>query len=135
MSGKSAIPFIVPDSLMKEIELPHAGKIKGMGIPRGITLITGGGYHGKSTLLNALEAGIYDHIPGDGRERCVSNARAVKVRAYSGRNVVKTDISPFIKNLPFQKDTTSFCTRNASGSTSQAANIIEAIEVGCGGIC
>jgi len=130
MSGKSAIPFSSPESLKKEIDLPHAGKIRGMGIPRGIILITGGGYHGKSTLLNALEVGIYDHIPGDGRELCVSNPQTVKVRAYSGRSVVKTDISPFIKNLPFQKDTTSFCTENASGSTSQAANIIEAIEVG-----
>jgi predicted ABC-class ATPase len=130
MSTKSAIPFFTPESLMKEIILPHAGKIKGMGIPKGITLITGGGYHGKSTLLNALEVGIYTHIPGDGRERCVANAQTVKIRAYSGRYVVKTDISPFIKNLPFQKDTTSFCTENASGSTSQAANIIEAIEMG-----
>ena len=130
MQDGSAVPFSTPNSLMKEIEVPHAGKIRGMGIPRGITLITGGGYHGKSTLLNALETGIYDHIPGDGRERCVSNAQTVKIRAYSGRYVVKTDISPFIKNLPFQKDTKLFCTKNASGSTSQAANIIEAIEVG-----
>jgi predicted ABC-class ATPase len=130
MSDKSAIPFFAPDSLKKEIELPHVGKIKGMGITKGITLITGGGYHGKSTLLNALELGIYNHIPGDGRELCVSNAQAVKIRAYSGRSVMKTDISPFIKNLPLQKDTTSFSTENASGSTSQAANIIEAIEAG-----
>lgn len=130
MPDKSATPFSTPDSLMKEIELPHAGKIKGMGIPKGITLITGGGYHGKSTLLSALEVGVYNHIPGDGRELCISNPQTVKIRAYSGRYVVKTDISPFIKNLPFQKDTTLFCTENASGSTSQAANIIEAIEVG-----
>ncbi len=130
MPAEVAIPFSSPDSLMTEIKLPNAGKIKGMGIPKGITLITGGGYHGKSTLLNALEVGIYNHIPGDGRECCVSNAQAVKIRAYSGRSIVKTDISPFIKNLPFQKDTTSFCSENASGSTSQAANIIEAIEAG-----
>jgi predicted ABC-class ATPase len=130
MSAKSAIPFSAPESLKREIDLPRAGKIQGMGIPRGITLITGGGYHGKSTLLNALEVGIYDHVPGDGREICVANPRTVKVRAYSGRSVVKTDISPFIKNLPLGKDTTAFCTANASGSTSQAANIIEAIEVG-----
>lgn len=101
MSDPSALPFFPPDSLMKEIELPHAGIIRGMGIQKGITLITGGGYHGKSTLLNTLEAGIYDHIPGDGRELCVSNGQAVKIRAYSGRYVVKTDISPFINNLPF----------------------------------
>jgi len=132
MSYNSSIPFSTPDSLLKEIELPHAGRTKGLGVPKGVTLITGGGYHGKSTLLNALELGIYDHIPADGRELCVSSANAVKIRASSGRSVVKTDISPFIKNLPFKKNTTSFCTENASGSTSQAANIIEAIEAGAG---
>ena len=130
MDAASAIPFLAPGNLAREIALPHAGTIKGMGVPRGITLVTGGGYHGKSTLLSALETGIYNHIPGDGRERCVSNARSVKVRAYSGRPVVNTDISAFIRNLPFQKDTTSFCTTNASGSTSQAATIMEAIESG-----
>lgn len=130
MAVSSAISFSAPESLMREINLPHGGKVRGLAIPRGITLITGGGYHGKSTLLNALEQGIYNHIPGDGRERCVSNEKTVKIRAYSGRSVVNTDISPFIKNLPFQKETTSFCTENASGSTSQAANLIEAIEVG-----
>jgi predicted ABC-class ATPase len=130
MSADEVIYFCSPKSLMIEIGLPNTGRIKGMGIPKGITLITGGGYHGKSTLLNALEVGIYNHIPGDGRERCISNAQSVKIRAYSGRYIIKTDISPFIKNLPFQKDTTSFCSENASGSTSQAANIIEAIEAG-----
>lgn len=130
LQDKSVIPFSSPASLLQEIELPNAGKIKGLGIPKGITLITGGGYHGKSTLLNTIELGIYNHIPGDGRERCVANAQAVKIRSYSGRYVVKTDISPFIKNLPFHKDTVEFSTQNASGSTSQAANIIEAIEAG-----
>lgn len=125
-----AVGFKSPDSLRVEIELPHSGKIQGLGIPRGVTLIVGGGYHGKSTLLNALEAGIYNHIPGDGREKCVSLPMTTKIRAYSGRYIEKTDISPFIKNLPFQKDTTAFSTENASGSTSQAANIIEAVEVG-----
>jgi predicted ABC-class ATPase len=124
------VGFKSPDSLRVDIELPHSGKIQGLGIPRGVTLIVGGGYHGKSTLLNALEAGIYNHIPGDGREKCVSLPMTTKIRAYSGRYIEKTDISPFIKNLPFQKDTTAFSTENASGSTSQAANIIEAIEVG-----
>ncbi|MGW8248937.1 MAG: ABC-ATPase domain-containing protein [Acidiferrobacterales bacterium] len=125
-----AITFTAPESLAVEIDLPHAGHIRGMGIGKGITLITGGGYHGKSTLLDALELGIYNHIPGDGRELCVSNLRATKVRAYSGRYVVNTDISPFIRNLPYGKDTTAFSTDNASGSTSQAANIVEAIEAG-----
>lgn len=130
MDAASAIPFRAPDSLAREISLPHAGPIRGMGIPRGITLITGGGYHGKSTLLGALETGIYNHIPGDGREHCVSNAHCVKVRAYSGRPVVNTDISAFIGNLPLKKDTACFYTTNASGSTSQAATIMEAMESG-----
>ncbi len=130
MSKKSAVPFVSPASLKMEIKLPNAGKISGMGIPKGVTLIVGGGYHGKSTLLNALELGCYNHIPDDGREQCVSLDQAVKVRAYSGRYITKTDISPFIRNLPFQKDTAQFSTENSSGSTSQAASIIEAIEVG-----
>ena len=130
LPADQAIAFTAPDSLAVEIDLPHAGRIRGMGIGQGITLITGGGYHGKSTLLDALELGIYNHVPGDGREQCVSNLRATKVRAYSGRYVVNTDISPFIRNLPYGKDTTAFSTDNASGSTSQAANIIEAIEAG-----
>ena len=130
MTATSVIPFFAPDSLTTEIDLPHAGTIAGMGIPRGITLIAGGGYHGKSTLLEALEVGIYDHIPGDGRERCVSNTQTVKISAYSGRSVMKTDISAFINHLPLGKETTSFSTANASGSTSQAASIMEAIESG-----
>ena len=128
MDTAAAVPFLAPSSLTHELSLPHAGAINGMGIPKGITLITGGGYHGKSTLLGALETGIYNHIPGDGRERCVSRQRSVKVRAYSGRPVTGTDISAFIQNLPLQKDTTSFYSTNASGSTSQAATIMEAIE-------
>jgi len=104
--------------------------VRGMGIARGITLITGGGHHGKSTLLNTIEDGIYNHVPGDGREQCVSVLRATKVRAYSSRYVTNTDISPFIRNLPYGKDTSSFSTDNASGSTSQAANIVEVIEAG-----
>ncbi len=129
MSRESAVPFVSPESLKIEIELPYAGLVSGMGIPKGITLIAGGGYHGKSTLLNALEFGCYNHIPGDGREQCVSLLETVKVRAYSGRPVVKTDISQFIRNLPFRKNTTEFSTENSSGSTSQAASIIEAIEI------
>ena len=130
MSSETAITFKAPESLTHEIKLPNAGYIKGLGIKKGITLIAGGGYHGKSTLLNVLERGIYNHIPGDGREYCVSNIKTAKIRAYSGRYVAKTDISTFINNLPLNQDTTSFSTNNASGSTSQAANIVEAIEVG-----
>jgi len=130
MNKDSVIPFKSPESLETEIDLPYAGKTTGMGIPEGITLLAGGGYHGKSTLLQAIEMGVYNHIAGDGREQCVSLAETVKIRSYSSRHVVKTDISPFIRNLPFHKDTSAFTTENASGSTSQAANIIEAMEVG-----
>ena len=130
LDGKTAIPFRSPESLRYSIQLPHAGAIIGMGIPKGVTLIVGGGYHGKSTLLQAIELGIYNHIPGDGREFCVSLPTAIKVRAASGRSVVKTDISSFINNLPQKQDTTTFSTQNASGSTSQAAFITESIEAG-----
>ncbi len=130
LASGETVPFSSPESMKVEFELPHAGNISGMGIKQGVSLIVGGGYHGKSTLLDAIAAGIYNHIPGDGRELCVTLPQTVKVRAYSGRSIEKTDISPFIRNLPFQKDTSAFCTENASGSTSQAANIIEAIEIG-----
>jgi predicted ABC-class ATPase len=125
-----AVRFQSPDTLQKEIKLPNSGCITGMGIPKGVTLIVGGGYHGKSTLLKALELGSYNHRPKDGREMVVTVPNAVKIRASDGRNVVKTDISPFINNLPFERDTNSFSTTNASGSTSQAANISEALETG-----
>ncbi len=125
---QGALPFLAPPSLEIEVELPNQGKIKGLGIKKGITLITGGGFHGKSTLLKALERGIYNHIPGDGREGVVTLESAVKIRAEDGRFIASTDISPFISNLPFNLDTQKFSTPNASGSTSQAANIIEALE-------
>ena len=127
---KGSIPFKSPEHLEVELDLPYRGKVKGMGIPKGITLIVGGGYHGKSTLLNALELGIYNHISGDGREFVISKQDAVKVRAEDGRSVEKVNITAFINNLPNQKDTFKFSTPNASGSTSQAANMMEALEVG-----
>lgn len=125
---KNAMAFKSPNSLEVEMNLPNKGLIKGMGIKKGVTLIVGGGYHGKSTLLNALELGVYNHIEGDGREFVITDDSAVKVRAEDGRSIKNTDISLFINNLPNGKDTVKFTTENASGSTSQAANIIEAIE-------
>lgn len=126
----AAIPFISPESLQIELSLPHAGRIQGMGLAHGITLIVGGGYHGKSTLLRAIERCVYPHIPGDGRELCASLPSSVKVRAEEGRSVIDCDISAFISNLPQATDTTAFSTENASGSTSQAAAITEAVEAG-----
>jgi predicted ABC-class ATPase len=128
--GAEAMPFKGPDALNVALERPHHGRIQGMGIPQGVTLICGGGFHGKSTLLAAIEHGVYNHIPGDGREYAVTNPSAVKIRAEDGRRIERVNISPFITNLPFGKDTMQFSTDNASGSTSQAANIMEALEVG-----
>jgi predicted ABC-class ATPase len=123
-----AIPFQSPDDLSVTFNCPNRGIINGMGIPPGITLIVGGGYHGKSTLLKAIELGVYNQIPGDGREFVVTNPNSVKIRAEDGRSVMGVDISPFINLLPGNRTTTNFSTTNASGSTSQAANIMEALE-------
>jgi predicted ABC-class ATPase len=127
---KNGKVFISPKGLEVEFDTQSKGTIKGMGIKKGITLIVGGGYHGKSTLLKALELGVYNHIEGDGREFVITDKSALKVRAEDNRCVTKIDISLFINNLPNEKNTTEFCTENASGSTSQAANIIEGIESG-----
>lgn len=130
MKSKKVIPFKSPESLEVEFNLPNRGHIKGMGIKQGVTLIVGGGYHGKSTLLRAIERGVYNHIPGDGREFVLTIEDAVKIRAEDGRCIENVDISPFITNLPFGLRTDDFTTENASGSTSQAANIMEALEIG-----
>ena len=127
---KGGVKFTSPEELKVTMELPHRGKITGMGIKKGITLIVGGGYHGKSTLLKALELGVYNHIAGDGREYVITDDTAVKIRAEDGRSIQKTDISMFINDLPNGKDTVGFCTEDASGSTSQAANVVESIEAG-----
>ena len=125
-----AVAFQSPESLQVEFTCPNRGLITGMGIPAGITLVVGGGYHGKSTLLRAIELGVYDHIPDDGRELVVTHPAAVKIRAEDGRSIASVDISPFINQLPQGRSTRQFSTTNASGSTSQAANIMEALESG-----
>lgn len=127
---KGGVPFVSPKSMEVEMELPYKGTICGMGIPKGVTLIVGGGYHGKSTLLKALETGVYSHIIGDGREYVATDAQAVKIRAEDGRSIKHTDISMFISDLPNGKDTVAFDTEDASGSTSQAANVVESMEAG-----
>lgn len=132
LEGNGVVGFSSPSSLRETLTLPNAGTVHGMAIPEGVTLIVGGGFHGKSTLLNALERGVYNHCPDDGREKVVSRGGTVKIRAEDGRSVTGVNISPFINNLPGGTDTTSFSTPNASGSTSQAANIIESLEAGAG---
>ena len=127
---KDAITFQSPESLSVVLNPPHRGEISGIGIPKGITLFVGGGYHGKSTILQALQNGVYNHIAGDGREFVITDSSAFKLRAEDGRSITGVDISPFIKNLPNKKDTVHFSTEDASGSTSQAANLMEALESG-----
>lgn len=130
LAASAVVPFSAPASLRRTLEAPNAGSVSGLGIREGVTLIAGGGYHGKSTLLRALAMGVYDHVPGDGRERVVTVPAAVKVRAEDGRRVAGTDISNLIGTLPDGTDTAAFRSENASGSTSQAAAIVEALEAG-----
>jgi predicted ABC-class ATPase len=129
-----AVSLETPDSLACELDAPWAGRVRGLGIPRGVTLIVGGGYHGKSTLLSVLALSVYDHIPGDGRERCVTSVDTVTVRAEDGRSVRGVDLRPFISDLPLGRRTDRFDTDDASGSTSQAAAIVEALEAGAGAL-
>ena len=124
------VPFRSPEQLRVTLESRHHGPVTGMGIPTGVTLITGGGFHGKTTLLEAIEQGVYPHAPGDGREWVVTREDAVKVRSEDGRAVTAIDLRPFIHDLPRGKDTERFDTQDASGSTSLAAGILEALEAG-----
>ena len=127
---ESAIPFMSPIELRTEIPFASGEKIIGMGIRKGITVITGGGYSGKSTLLDAIEQGIYHHIPGDGREYVLTDREALKVDAEDGRMVESVNLTPFFRKLGGEETMERFCTKHASGSVSQAANIVEAV---CGG--
>nr|WP_274598940.1 ABC-ATPase domain-containing protein [Streptomyces albus] len=129
-TGPGVVPFASPEELRVTVELPHAGAVTGMGVPEGVNLVVGGGFHGKSTLLRALETGIWDHVPGDGRELVVSRHETVKLRAEDGRRVERVDVHAFVDHLPDGSDTADFSTANASGSTSQAASLCEAVEVG-----
>ncbi|GAB3798680.1 ABC-ATPase domain-containing protein [Virgibacillus kimchii] len=128
---KNAVAFQSPKENETELKIPHQEEpISGMAVKKGITLIVGGGYHGKSTLLQAMERGVYSHTKGDGREFVLTDRDAVKIRSEDGRQITGVNISPFISNLPHGKDTNFFSTENASGSTSQAANVMEALEAG-----
>ncbi|AOS63281.1 ABC-ATPase domain-containing protein [Actinoalloteichus hymeniacidonis] len=126
----TALPFRAPESMAVRVRLPYRGEVTGLGIPEGVTVVVGGGFHGKSTLVRAIERGVYDHLPGDGRELVVTRADAVKIRAEDGRSVTRLDLGAFLSTLPNGATTADFCTADASGSTSQAASIVEALEVG-----
>ncbi len=127
---EGGVPLTAPETLAQTVQLPHAGVVRGTAIPAGVTVIAGGGYHGKSTLLNAIARGIYPHIPGDGRELVATVPEAMAVRAADGRAVTGVDLRPFISHLPGRDaDPAQFTTANASGSTSQAASIMESLEL------
>lgn len=127
---EGGVPLTAPETLAQTVQLPHAGAVRGTAIPAGVTVIAGGGYHGKSTLLNAIARGIYPHIPGDGRELVATVPEAMAVRAADGRAVTGVDLRPFISHLPGRDaDPAQFTTANASGSTSQAASIMESLEL------
>lgn len=130
MDDKMAEKFVSPDSMRITWQLPSGKLIAGMGIKEGVTVIVGGGFHGKSTLLQAIAGGVFNHVKGDGREFCITDESAVKIRAEDGRRVSRVDISGFISNLPRGRSTSTFSTQDASGSTSQAAAIVEAMELG-----
>lgn len=125
-----AIPLEAPGELRVTIPTLHHGDVEGLGVPRGVTVVTGGGFHGKTTLLEALQQGVFPHVPGDGREWVVTVPDAVKVRSEDGRSVTGVDLRPFIHDLPLGRDTGRFTTADASGSTSLAADILEALEAG-----
>ncbi|KAI8318858.1 hypothetical protein GQ54DRAFT_238936, partial [Martensiomyces pterosporus] len=130
LTSPTLVKFKSPKDMQVSFTLPNRGQVTGMGVPQGVTVITGGGFHGKSTILQAIERGVYNHVPGDGRELVVAESSATKIKAEEGRSVCCTDIRPFINNLPFGKDTSRFTTSDASGSTSMAASIQEALEAG-----
>ncbi|PCH34497.1 hypothetical protein WOLCODRAFT_148538 [Wolfiporia cocos MD-104 SS10] len=130
MRGPHVVPFRAPPALARTFALPHRGSIAGMGIPVGITMVAGGGFHGKSTLLDALAVGCYSHVPGDGREFVVTSEKCVSVQGEDGRSIQCVDISPFIHDLPGGASTAAFSTQDASGSTSMAAGVVEALELG-----
>ena len=126
---EGAVPFTAPEQMA--VTLNVCGReIRGMGIPKGITVITGGAFHGKSTLLQALTRAVYPHIPGDGREGIVIDESALRVGVEDGRSVRGTDLSMFVRDLPGGVSTKNFNTLSASGSTSEAANLLEAMEAG-----
>lgn len=130
LRGGRAVSLYAPDELAVTVTLPHRGAVRGLGVPRGVTVIAGGVFSGKSTLLAALSAGVYPHAPGDGRELVATLPDAVRIIAERGRRVERADISAFLRELPNRPDATSFSCEHATGTVSMAAGVAEALEVG-----
>jgi hypothetical protein len=129
-AGQGVIAFRAPEGAAVVLDFPNAGNVRGLGIRKGVTVVIGGGFHGKSTLLNAVGKGIYPHVAGDGRERVITSMNAMMVCAEAGRSIHGLDISAFIDRLPIKADSRAFFTENASGSTSEAAAIVESMLAG-----
>lgn len=132
LRGGRAVPLRAPDELAVTVDLPHRGAVRGLGIPRGVTVIAGPSYSGKSTLLAAVGSGVYPHVPGDGREYVAALPDAVTIRAEPGRRIEHVDVSGFIRGLPPRLDPGALAVERASGALSMAAAVAEALEVGTG---
>lgn len=120
----------VASELEVEVSTPNAGRVRGLTIPVGVTLIIGDNYSGRSELINALAAGIYNHIPNDGREQVISVPDAVHIVAESGRSIQKVDISPFLLTSRTGESTKEFSSSCATPAESQMAGVTEALHVG-----
>ncbi|MEA2067995.1 MAG: ABC-ATPase domain-containing protein [Verrucomicrobiota bacterium] len=123
-------PVEVDSALIEEVEVPHSGAVRGIGIPNGLTLVLGESNSGRVDLMDAIAQGIYNHVPGDGREHVVTVADAVNIRSEMGRSIQKVDISAFAKELPDGGDPASYSVQSAGSFTSQAASTVEALEAG-----
>lgn len=124
------VPIEIDDSLIEEVEVPHGGTVRGLGIPNGLTLILGESNSGRVDLTDAITQGIYNHIPGDGREHVVTVADAVSIGSEVGRSIQQVDISAFARELPDGGNPTSYSTPSAGSFTSQAASTVEFLEAG-----
>lgn len=123
-------PVEIDEGLVEEVEVPHAGTIRGINIPSGLTLILGESNSGRVDIMDAISQGIYNHIPGDGRETVVTVADAVNIRSEVGRCVQNVDISAFASELPDGGNPAAYSTVSAGSFTSQAASTVEALEAG-----
>ncbi len=124
-----AVPFSCDAAASVEFEVPNGDPVRGWGVPEGFTALVGPSRHGKSVLADAVFAGVYNHIPGDGREYVVSVPDAVYVMAEEGRPVTSDDMSSFISPAP-GLDPSKFDSARASSPASEFAAVAEAMELG-----
>ena len=123
-------PVEIDETLVEEVEVPHGGAIRGLAIPNGLTLILGESNSGRVDIMDAIAQGIYNHVPGDGREHVVTVADAVNIRSEVGRSIQQVDISPFASSLADGGNPAAYSAKSAGSFTSQAASTVEALEAG-----